>query len=58
VTATYGSLKKSGAMGAAVLSKDRHIMIQALSMAVFGQQSFIRPELTSIVLAIEDCLAE
>ncbi len=50
VVATGGSLKKSGAMGAAVVAKDGRI--QARSAAVFGQQSSIRPELTGIALAL------
>jgi ribonuclease HI len=56
VVATDGSLKKSGAMGAAVVAKDGRM--QARSAAVFGQPSSIRPELTGIALALEGCPAE
>jgi len=56
VVATDGSLKKSGAMGAAVVAKDGRI--QARSVAVFGQPSSIRPELTGIALALEESPAE
>ena len=56
VVATDGSLKKSGAMGAAVVAKDGRI--QARSVAVFGQPSSIRPELTGIALALEGCPVE
>ncbi len=56
VVATDGSLKKSGAMGAAVVAQDGRI--QARSVAVFGQPSSIRPELTGIALALEGCPAE
>ena len=56
VVATDGSLKKNGAMGAAVVAKDGRM--QARSVAVFGQPSSIRPELTGIALALEGCPAE
>ena len=56
VVATDGSLKKSGAMGAAVVAKDGRM--QARSAAVFGQPSSIRPELTGIALALEGCPTE
>jgi hypothetical protein len=46
VVATDGSLKKCGAMGAAFVAKDGKV--PALSAAVFGQPSSIRPELTGI----------
>ncbi len=46
VVATDGSLKKSSALGAAVVAKDGRM--QARSAAVFGQPSSIRPELTGI----------
>ncbi len=54
--ATDGSLKKSGAMGAAVVAKDGRM--QARRVADFGQPSSIRPELTGIALALEGCPAE
>ena len=58
VTATDGSLKKSGAMGVAMVSKDNRI--QSRSVAVYGPLSSIRrrPELTGISLAVEDCPIE
>jgi hypothetical protein len=56
VVATDGSLKKSGAMGAAVVAKNGPM--QAHSVTVFGQPSSIRPELTGIALALEGCPAE
>ncbi len=56
VMATDGSLKKSGAMGAAYVAKGNHLPPR--SVAVFGQPSSIRPELTGIALALEDCPGE
>ena len=56
VVATDGSLRKSGAMGAAVVAKDGRM--QARSVAVFGQPSSIRPELTGLALALEGCPVE
>jgi len=56
VVATDGSLKKCGAMGAAFVAKDGRV--QARSVAVFGQPSSIRPELTGIALALEECPIE
>ena len=56
VVATDGSLKKSGAMGAAYVAKDNRL--PSRSVAVFGQPSSIRPELTGIALALEDCPGE
>jgi ribonuclease HI len=56
VVATDGSLKKSGVMGAAMVAKDNKI--QSRSVAVFGPPSSIRPELTGILLAVEDCPLE
>jgi hypothetical protein len=56
VVATDGSLKKCGAMGAAFVAKDGKV--QARSVAVFGQPSSIRPELTGVVLALEECPIE
>jgi hypothetical protein len=53
VAATDGSLRKSGAMGAAYVTKDNRLPPR--SVAVFGQPSSIRPELTGIALAVEDC---
>jgi ribonuclease HI len=53
VAATDGSLRKSGAMGAAYVTKDNRLPPR--SVAVFGQPSSIRPELTGIALALEDC---
>jgi ribonuclease HI len=56
VVATDGSLKKGGIMGAALVAKDGRM--PARSVAVFGQPSSIRPELTGIALAVEDCPGE
>jgi ribonuclease HI len=56
VVATDGSLKKCGAMGAAFVAKDGRV--QARSVAVFGQPSSIRPDLTGIALALEECPIE
>jgi hypothetical protein len=46
VAATDGSLKKSGAMGAAYVVKDN--CLPSRSVAVFGLPSSIRPELKGI----------
>jgi ribonuclease HI len=54
VVATDGSLKKSGAMGAAYVAKDNR---GGLGTEI-GQPSSIRPELTGIALALEDCPGE
>jgi hypothetical protein len=54
--ATDGSLKKNGIMGAAMVAKDGRLASR--SVAVFGQPSSIRPELTGIALAVEDCPRE
>jgi hypothetical protein len=43
-------------MGAAFLARDGRV--QAHSVAVFGQPSLIRPELTGIALALEECPIE
>jgi len=56
VVATDGSLKKNGSMGAAFVAKDNRL--QARSVAVYGPPSSIRPELTGIALALEDCPQE
>ena len=56
VVATDGSLKRNGSMGAALVAKDGRL--PARSSAVFGQPSSIRPELTGIALALEDCPGE
>ncbi len=56
VVAKDGSLKKSGAMGAAAVAKDGHM--QASSVAFFGQPQSIRPELTGIALALESFPAD
>jgi ribonuclease HI len=56
IVATDGSLKKCGAMGATFVAKDGRV--QARSVAVFGQLSSIRPELTGIALALEECPIE
>ncbi len=53
VVATDGLLKKCGAMGAAFVAKDGRV--QTRSVAVFGQPSSIRPELTGVALALEEC---
>ncbi len=50
------ALKKCGAMGAAFVATDGRA--QARSVAVFGQPSSIRPELTGIALALEECPIE
>jgi len=56
IAATDGSLRKSGAMGAAYVTKDNRLPPR--SVAVFGQPSSIRPELTGIALVLEDCPGE
>ncbi len=56
VLATDGSLKKSGAMGAVYVAKDNRL--PSRSVAVFGQRSSIRPELTEIALALDECPGE
>ncbi len=56
VVATDGLLKRSGAMGAAYVAKDNRL--PSRSVAVFGQQQYIRPELTGITLSLEDCPGE
>jgi ribonuclease HI len=56
VVATDGSLKKDGSMGAAMVAKDDRL--PARSVAVFGQPSSLRPELSGIALALEDCPGE
>ncbi len=43
-------------MGAAYVVKDN--CLPSRSVAVFGQSSSIRPELTGITLALEDCPGE
>ena len=53
VAATDGSLKKDGSMGAAFVSQNNRM--PARSVAVFGSRSSLRPELTGITLALEDC---
>ena len=56
VVATDGSLKRDGSMGAAMVAKDGRL--PARSVAVFGQPSSLRPELTGIAIALEDCPGE
>ena len=56
VVATDGSLKKSGAMGAAMVAMGDKI--QSRSVTVYGPPSTIRPELTGIALAVEECPLE
>ncbi len=56
VVAIDGSLKKSGIMGAALVAKGGRLPVR--SVTVFGQPSSIRPELTGITLALEDCPGE
>ena len=51
-----GSCKSDGAMGAAMVPMGNRI--QARSVAVFGSASSIRPELTAITIALEDCPEE
>jgi ribonuclease HI len=53
VVATDGSLKRDWSMGAAMVAKDDRL--PARSVAVFGQPSSLRPELSGIALALEDC---
>ena len=53
IVATDGSLKKNGIMGAAMVAKDGRL--PSRSVAVFGQPSSIRPELTGLALALEGC---
>jgi len=48
-----GSCKGDGAMGAAMVPMGNRI--QARSAAVFGSASSIRPELTGITMALEEC---
>jgi hypothetical protein len=43
-------------MGAALVAKDGRL--PARGVAVFGQPSSLRPELTGIALALEDCPGE
>ncbi len=45
-------------MGAAYVTKDNRLPSRAGSVAVFGQPSSIRAELTGIALALEDCPGE
>jgi hypothetical protein len=56
VVATDGSLRSDGSIGAAMVAKDGHL--PARSVAVFGQLSSLRPELTGIALALEGCPGE
>ena len=56
IVATDGSLKKNGAMGAAFVAKDDRL--KERSVAVLGPPSSIRPELTGIALALEECPKE
>ena len=56
VVATDGSLRDSGAMGAAYVSIGGRLPPQSVS--VFGQPSSIRPELTGIAMALKDCSDE
>ena len=56
VVATDGSLRRDGSMGAAMVAKDDRL--PARSVAVFGPPSSLRPELTGIAIALEDCPGE
>ncbi len=56
VVATDGSLKWDWSMGAALVAKVGSL--PASSVAVFGQPSSLRPKLTGIALALEDCPGE
>ena len=56
VVATDGSLRRDGIMGAAMVAKDDRL--PARSVAVFGPPSSLRPELTGIAIALEDCPGE
>jgi hypothetical protein len=56
VVATDGSLKHDGAMGAAFVARGNRV--PASSVAVFGSEMSVRPELTGIALALEYCPAE
>ena len=50
---TDGALKHEGAMGAAIVAQgDR---VPARSAAVFGLEASIRPELTGLAMALEEC---
>jgi hypothetical protein len=51
-----GSLKHDGAMGAAFVALGNRV--PARSVAVFGSEMSVRPELTGIYLAFEYCPAE
>jgi len=53
VVATDGSLKHDGAMGAAFVALGNRV--PARSVAVFGSEMSVRPELTGIALALEYC---
>jgi hypothetical protein len=53
VVPTNRSLKRDGSMGAVMVAKDYRL--PARSVAVFGQPSSLRPELSGIALALEDC---
>jgi hypothetical protein len=56
VVATDGSLKHDGAMGAAFVALSYRV--PARSVAVFGSEMSVRPELTGIALALEYCPVE
>ena len=53
VVATDGSLKHNGSMGAAFVALgDR---VPANSTAVFGTETSVRPQLTGLIIALEEC---
>ena len=56
VVATDGSLRRDWSMGAAIVAKDDRL--PARSVAVFGPPSSLRPGLTGIAIALEDCPGE
>ncbi len=56
MVATAGSLRKDGSIGAALVAKDGRL--PARSVAVFGQPSSLRPEVSGIARALEDCPGE
>ena len=53
VVATDGSLKHDGSMGAAFVALGDKV--SARSAAVFGTETSVRPELTGLAMALEEC---
>ena len=56
VVATDGSLKHDGSMGAAFVALGNRVA--ARSVAVFGSEMSVRPELSGIALALEYSLSQ